>query len=117
MPRALGERPVVFWALDAANSFIHGWALAKKNRRPTAAVDVWKSKTMKHVDLPVLVRPGTDVVLALGVARELIERGAYDREFVNKWSYGFDKFVEHVGTPRSTRRRRPASRKMCFTYL
>ncbi|MEM0276170.1 MAG: molybdopterin-dependent oxidoreductase [Pyrobaculum sp.] len=96
MPEELGRRPVVFWALDASTSFIHGWALAKRGRNPTAAVDVVWTRTMKAVDLPVLVRPGTDVVLALGVAREIIERGAYDREFVEKYTYGFHLFREYV---------------------
>jgi len=96
LPEHLQRRPVVFWALDAATSFIHGFAIAKRGRRPLAAVDVLWTRTMKSVDLPVLVRPGTDVVLALGVAREIIERGAYDRDFVEKYTYGFDKFAAYV---------------------
>ncbi|MGC9050972.1 molybdopterin-dependent oxidoreductase [Pyrobaculum sp.] len=96
MPEELGRRPVVFWALDAAVSFIHGWALAKRGRKPTAAVDVVWTNTMKHVDLPVLVRPGRDVVLALGLARELIRLEAYDREFVERYTYGFEQFKQYV---------------------
>jgi anaerobic selenocysteine-containing dehydrogenase len=34
------------------------------------------------------VRPGTDQVLALGLANLLIERGAFDREFLTQWSNG-----------------------------
>ncbi|ABL88970.1 molybdopterin oxidoreductase [Pyrobaculum islandicum DSM 4184] len=98
MPEELGRRPVVFWALDAATSFIHGWALAKRARNATAAVDVVWTATMKNVDLPVLVKPGTDVVLALGIAREIILRGEYDRDFVDRYTYGFDKFVKYVET-------------------
>nr|WP_287069275.1 molybdopterin-dependent oxidoreductase [Pyrobaculum sp.] len=96
MPEELEKRPAAFWALDASTSFIHGWALAKRGRNPTAAVDVIWTNTMRHVDLPVLVRPGTDVVLALGVAREIIEMGAYDREFVERHTHGFEQFVKHV---------------------
>jgi Anaerobic dehydrogenases, typically selenocysteine-containing len=84
MPEELSRRPVVFWALDAATSFIHGWALARRGRNAVAAVDVIWTRTLKSADLPVLVKPGTDVVLALGVAREIVERKAYDREFIKK---------------------------------
>ncbi|MFN3805300.1 MAG: molybdopterin-dependent oxidoreductase [Pyrobaculum sp.] len=94
MPEDLARRPVVFWALDAAVSFIHGWVLAKRNK--TAAVDIWRSVTMKNVNLPVLVRPGTDVVLALGIAREIIDRGLHHREFVERYAHGFPQFVDYV---------------------
>jgi anaerobic selenocysteine-containing dehydrogenase len=96
MPEELSKRPVVFWALDAATSFIHGWALAKRAKNPVAAVDVVWTRTMKSADLPVVVRPGTDVVLALGISREIIQRKSYDAEFVERYTYGFDKFVEYV---------------------
>jgi anaerobic selenocysteine-containing dehydrogenase len=96
MPEELSKRPVVFWAIDAATSFIHGWALAKRAKNPVAAVDVVWTKTMKSADLPVVVRPGTDVVLALGISREIIQRKSYDAEFVERYTYGFDKFVEYV---------------------
>jgi anaerobic selenocysteine-containing dehydrogenase len=61
-----------------------------------AAVDVVWTKTMKSANLPVVVRPGTDVVLALGISREIIQRKSYDAEFVERYTYGFDKFVEYV---------------------
>jgi anaerobic selenocysteine-containing dehydrogenase len=96
MPEELSKRPVVFWAIDAATSFIHGWALAKRAKNPVAAVDMVWTKTMKSADLPVVVRPGTDVVLALGISREIIQSKSYDAEFVERYTYGFDKFVEYV---------------------
>ncbi|MGC8582191.1 MAG: molybdopterin-dependent oxidoreductase [Thermoproteus sp.] len=97
LPEELASaRAVVFWGVNAAVSFIHGWALAKRARATIAAVDVALTETLKAADLPVVVRPGTDVVLALGIARELISRGSYDRHFVERYSYGFEKFAEYV---------------------
>jgi Anaerobic dehydrogenases, typically selenocysteine-containing len=43
-----------------------------------------------------LVKPGTDVVLALGVAGELIRRGLYDADFVRRYTYGFETFSEYA---------------------
>lgn len=91
-----GARAVVFWGINAVVSFIHGWALAKKARARTAAVDVAPTETIKAVDLPVIVKPGSDVVLALGVARELISRGLYDKRFVEERTYGFEEFAAYV---------------------
>ena len=36
------------------------------------------------------VRPGTDGALALGLMQVLVEEGLYDREFVQRWTHGFD---------------------------
>lgn len=87
-------RAVVFWGVNALVSFIHGWALTKRARR--AAVDVVMTETLKASDLPVVVRPGTDVVLALGIARRIIDAEAYDRRFIERYTYGFDEFKRYV---------------------
>lgn len=42
------------------------------------------------------VRPGTDGALALAMANQIIYAGLYDKEFVDKWTVGFDKLREHV---------------------
>ena len=47
-------------------------------------------------DLWLQVRPGTDVALALGMMNTIIEEELYDKEFVEKWCYGFDKLREHI---------------------
>ena len=39
-------------------------------------------------DVWLRVRPGTDGALALGLARVMIERGWYDRDFLRAWSNG-----------------------------
>lgn len=42
------------------------------------------------------LRPGTDGALALGMLNVLINEKLYDKEFVEKWTYGFDKLAERV---------------------
>jgi anaerobic selenocysteine-containing dehydrogenase len=46
--------------------------------------------------LHLQLRPGTDCALALGMMHVIISEGLYDKEFVEKWTFGFDKLVEHV---------------------
>jgi anaerobic selenocysteine-containing dehydrogenase len=47
-------------------------------------------------DVWVPVRPGTDAALALAMLHVVIGEKLYDAAFVDKWTYGFDKLVEHV---------------------
>ena len=39
------------------------------------------------------LRPGTDAALALGILNEVIQSGEYDKEFVERWTYGFDELA------------------------
>jgi len=44
----------------------------------------------------IQIRPGTDCALALGMLNVIISEGLYDKEFVEKYTLGFDKLAEHV---------------------
>ena len=42
------------------------------------------------------VRPGTDSALALAMINVIINEGIYDKEFVERWCYGFEKLKAHI---------------------
>lgn len=42
------------------------------------------------------LRPGTDGALALGMLHVIINEGLYDKEFVEKWTVGFDELRQRV---------------------
>jgi anaerobic selenocysteine-containing dehydrogenase len=42
------------------------------------------------------VRPGTDGALALAILQVLIAEELYDRDFVEKWTHGFDELRQYV---------------------
>jgi anaerobic selenocysteine-containing dehydrogenase len=44
----------------------------------------------------VQIRPGTDCALALAMMNVMIAEGLYDRGFVEKYTAGFEKLVDHV---------------------
>ncbi len=50
----------------------------------------------KKADIHAQIRPGTDCALALGMLNVIIGEGLYDKAFVDEWTVGFDKLVEHV---------------------
>jgi len=72
--------------------------VAAKRKRDVKliVVDPRRTPLASLADLWLQVRPGTDVALALGMMNTIIEEGLYDREFVERWCYGFDKLKEHV---------------------
>jgi len=50
----------------------------------------------KIADIHVKVRPGTDCALVLGILNVIITEGLFDKNFVEQWTVGFDKLVDHV---------------------
>lgn len=42
------------------------------------------------------IRPGTDAALALGMLNVIIDEELYDKEFVDKWTHGFDQLKERI---------------------
>ncbi|MCD8240364.1 MAG: molybdopterin-dependent oxidoreductase, partial [Oscillospiraceae bacterium] len=42
------------------------------------------------------IRPGTDCALAMGMLNVIINEELYDKEFVEKWTYGFDELKKRV---------------------
>ena len=42
------------------------------------------------------IRPGTDAALALGMMNIIISEGLYDKEFVEKWTYGFEELKKRA---------------------
>lgn len=59
-------------------------------------VDPRLTYTSSRADVWLQLRPGTDAALALGMLNVIINEGLYDKEFVEKYTHGWDKFVERV---------------------
>lgn len=59
-------------------------------------VDPRRTEMARRADLWLQIRPGTDAALALGMMQVIIEEDLYDRQFVEKWTVGFDRLVDRV---------------------
>lgn len=62
----------------------------------TICIDPRKTKEAEEADIWLQIRPGTDGALAMGWLNVIINEELYDKEFVNKWTVGFDKLKERV---------------------
>src|SRR3989338_5460223 len=87
------SRLIIFWGLHGPWPNLHGYNLVKRAIHKGAkfyTIDPLKTCELgKH--LPI--KPNTDGVLALGIANYLISKGLYERAHVEKYAYGFDKFL------------------------
>ncbi len=75
-----------------------GVQLAQTLRRGAKliVVDPRKINIAEKADHWVQLRPGTDDALALGMLHVIIQERLYDKEFIKKWTLGFDELAERV---------------------
>jgi len=99
-PEELPEmKLIVFWGFNALVSAPHLWSLSLKARRKEAVIvtiDPRRSETAKLSDIWLKIKPSSDVALAYGIARYLIEHNYVDLEFIEKWTYGYEEFKREV---------------------
>lgn len=62
------------------------------------AIDPRHSETAKKCDMWLSIRPGTDDAMALAMIHVIINEKIYDRDFVEKWTSGFEKLKDHVAS-------------------
>ncbi len=60
-------------------------------------VDPRRSPTAIKADRWVPINPGTDGLLALGIANAMIREGLYDQDFVEEHTFGFEDWVDAAG--------------------
>ncbi len=88
-----------YWGFNAAVSAPHLHRLsikAQKDGGVVVVVDPRKSETAESADLWVKLTPGSDVALAYGVLKQVIEADNVDAKFIEQYTYGFDKLTEEV---------------------
>ena len=59
-------------------------------------VDPRLTRAAARADIWLQLRPGTDTALALGMANVIISEGLYDKEFVEKYTYGWESFKKRA---------------------
>ena len=90
------SRLVVAWGSNVTWSNLHLTPIISRVRKAggkLVVVDPRRIKIAEQADLHLMLRPGTDVVLAWAVAAELERRGALDRAFIERWVEGFEDFM------------------------
>jgi anaerobic selenocysteine-containing dehydrogenase len=90
---------VLVWGNNVTVSNLHLAPLLKKMRAQggrLVVIDPKRVKIAEQCDMHLQIKPGTDVVLAMGLAAELERRRALDLDFINRWVDGFAPFMEQA---------------------
>lgn len=88
-------RLIVVWGANPSASGIHIVPFLKQARAAGATlvvIDPRATALARQADLHLPIRPGTDLVLALAMARELFERDVVDHAFLASHASGVDEF-------------------------
>ncbi len=59
-------------------------------------IDPRRTKLAHGADLWLQLRPATDVTLGLGMMKVIMDEGLHDKESVEKYTTGFDKFAARL---------------------
>ena len=96
---------IVFWGSNAIASNLHLWSRAQEAKRRGAkliAIDPYRSLTAEKCHQHIALLPGTDGALALGLMHVLIREGWLDRDYIERYTLGFDRLAARARefTPR-----------------
>jgi anaerobic selenocysteine-containing dehydrogenase len=91
---------ILLWGFNPTNTSLTNYMRRIMNAKARGAklivVDPRFTKTAAKADLWLQPQPGTDLPLALGMSKVIVEEELYDREFVRDWTVGFDELQEHL---------------------
>lgn len=90
---------IVLWGYNPSNA--HPYEMMDINESikkggKLIVVDPQETSLAKRGDIHLKLRPGTDGALALGLIHVIVKENLYNRNFVEKWTVGFEKLVELV---------------------
>ncbi len=91
---------LIYWGMNPVVTAPHQWKHAADWRNKTqgkiVVIDVAKTETAKRADIFLQVRPQSDVALAFGIMKYLIENQYINKDFIKKYTSGFDKLDSEI---------------------
>ena len=93
------SRLILIWGSNPIASNLHFWTRAQEAKRRGArlvAIDPYRSQTAEKCHEHIALLPGTDAALAFGIMHVLIRDGMIDRDYIDRYTVGFDALAERV---------------------
>jgi len=92
---------IIVWAQNPVaadpDAFYGHWVVeCMKRGSKLIVVDPRSIWIAGRAEMHLKIRPATDGALALGMLNVIINENLYDKEFVEKWCYGFEELKERV---------------------
>lgn len=92
----MNSKLILLWGRNPIYTNIHlvpSIEKAKKSGVKVVLIDPIRTASVKLSDYYYSIRPGSDVSLALGLAKIVIDRGKEDREFIHNRTHGYNEFL------------------------
>ncbi len=89
------SKNIIIWGKDAVVTNPHLVPLLKdvqKNGTKLYVIDPLNNDTAKLADKHYQIRPGSDGLLAIGIAKIIADQGKADEEFTSKYANGYEKY-------------------------
>lgn len=90
---------ILIWGSNVITSNVHLWPYILEAQRKGArviAIDPYRSLTAEKCDEHIAPLPGTDGALALAMMHVIISENLIDREYIEKYTLGFELLRERV---------------------
>src|SRR5881394_850800 len=90
---------ILLWGANPIVSNLHLWSRVQEAKRRGAkviAIDPYRSLSAEKCTQHVALRPGTDGALALAMMHVLIGENLIDRDYIEKYTLGFEKLIQRV---------------------
>jgi anaerobic selenocysteine-containing dehydrogenase len=96
---AANARTIIMWGANVASQPTTAPHLVKARERgaTVVAVDVRRTETARHADRMLVIRPGTDAALALGMLHVVVAEGLQDQAFVDAHTVGYEELAASLG--------------------
>lgn len=91
---------MILWGCNLSAAGIHHLRFvfeAKERGVPLVVVDPYVTAVASKADMHLQLIPGTDTALALGMMNYLIGRNLHNRDFIERYAFGFEELREVVG--------------------
>lgn len=92
-------RLIILWGANPVVSNLHLWSRVQEAKRRGArviAIDPYRSLSAEKCTQQIALLPGTDGALALALMHVLIGENLVDRDYVARYTVGFDRLAERV---------------------
>ncbi|HMA87720.1 MAG TPA: molybdopterin oxidoreductase family protein [Burkholderiales bacterium] len=90
---------ILLWGANPVVSNLHLWSRVQEAKRRGAkviAIDPYRSLSAEKSSQHIALMPGTDGALALGMMHVLIAEGLLDRDYVERYTLGYEALAGRV---------------------
>ncbi len=99
LEQAVGSDLIIVWGSNTLVTNLHAWPFFQQARRRGArlvVVDPYRNQTASRADSHLMLKPGSDAALALGLMRLLLEQDLVDHDFIARHTLGFRRLCRRL---------------------